>query len=308
MIARDITRDCETLLALAIALWCIAHATIARAEHCPAEAQLRQRVEAQLGEPNAWSTFAIAIAVEQSERGYRLKLDTERDGAHGTRVFEAASCDEVVDAAALLLTLMVDEARSEPAPPTAPVPPPPPPPPRTKPHRRARATLQAAALSELGYLPRIGVGAELAVGAAIRDSRIELTGLWLPDVHSKRGDDGARVSIGLWAARLGYCHRLVGQRVALFGCLGMELGRASGQGSGLALQRERSYLWSAGHAALRGSVSLGRGVALLLEPALAVPFARRRFVSVDAQGAPDEVLHTPAPVSGRVAIALEASF
>jgi hypothetical protein len=309
MLARDITRDCELLLALALALFALARAEIVRAEPCPAEAALRERVVRQLDDPTALSSTELAITVEELDGRYRLTLDTEHEGAHGTRVFEGVSCEEVVDAGALLLVLMLDQERSEassvPAPaPRAALPTPAPAPPR----RRAHATLRAAVLGELGYLPRAGVGAELAVGVALRRARIELTGLWLPDVRSEREPDGARVAIGLWTARLGYCQRLLGRRVALFGCLGLELGQAHGQGLGLTQERERTYLWSAGHGGLRASFALGRSFALLLEPALAVPFARRRFVSVDASGAPSERLHTPAPVSGRLAIALEALF
>ncbi len=321
MIARDITRDCERFLALAAALLALGCATLAHADSrtaswpeivpCDAERQVRQRVEQQ--DPAAYTVIGISIQLEQHDHSYRLTLDTERDGNQGTRVFEAGSCGEVVDAAALLLTLMLDEVRSEAPTPAAPPPPPPPaptppPPPPAAPRRRAHAIVQAAALGELGYLPRAGAGAQLAAGVAVQRSRIELTGLWLPDVRSGRGADGARVAIGLWAARLGYCHRLVGRRVALFGCLGLELGRARGQGLDLSQRRDRAYLWSAGYAGLRGSLALGRGVALLLEPGLSVPFERRRFVSIDASGDPSEALHTPAPVSGRLAIAVEASF
>ncbi|HEY6878772.1 MAG TPA: hypothetical protein VI299_12170, partial [Polyangiales bacterium] len=254
----------------------------------------------------------FTIALQPHEAGLRLTLDTERDGQRGARVFEGASCTEVVDAAVLLLTLMLEADAREPAPveqPPAEQPPAETPPVEQPPsRRRARATVRAAVLGELGYLPRAGLGAELGAGVAFGASQLELNGLWLPAVHSPRHEDGARVAIGLWAVRPGYCHRLFGRGVSLFACAGLELGRATGRGSDLSLQRERAYLWSAGHASVRASVALGRRVSLLLEPALAVPFARRRFVSVDAEGVTRSGLHTPAPVSGRVAIAFQASF
>ncbi|HEX5661042.1 MAG TPA: hypothetical protein VFX59_27810 [Polyangiales bacterium] len=324
MIARDITRDCLLFPALVTALLAMTMATIARADSravarpswplaapCDAEQRVRQRIEQQ--DPAVWTLIRADIRLDEHDRGYRLTLDTERDGVQGTRVFEAPRCADVVDAAVLLLSLMLDEARSEeiPPPPPPPLPPPAPPPPPPAPapvERRVRASLKAAALGELGYLPRAGGGLEAALGLAVNASRIELTGLWLPDVRSGRGSDGARVAIGLWAMRLGYCHRLVGSRLALFGCAGLELGRAHGEGLDLTDERDRAFLWSAGHAGLRAALALGGGLALLLEPAVAVPFARRRFVSIDASGSPSEGLHTPATVSGRVAIALEAVF
>jgi hypothetical protein len=326
MPARDITRDCALVCTLACTLLAGLVPAIVRAESrggpqrpswpdsagpCRAQDEVKERVERQVG-PSAWLELEIAVAVDEGEGGYRLTLDTERDGVRGSRVFEGTSCAEVSDAAALLVLLMLDETRPSPPPSPEPAPAPmrAPVPARPAPAstRRAHATLRAAVLGELGSLPRAGLGAELGIGVAFRGSRVELAGLWLPGVKSRRADDGARVEIALWAARLGYCHRLVGRSLALFGCAGLELGRASGTGIDLSQQRDRSYLWSAGHAALRAALALGRGVSLSLEPALAVPLARRRFVSTDADGSFREALHTPAPVSGRVAIALEAAF
>jgi hypothetical protein len=322
MPARDITRDCALVCALLAAIV----PAIVRAESravpprapwpdsagpCRAQDEVRERVERQVG-PSAWLELEVAVTVDEGERGYRLTLDTERDGVRGSRTFEAPSCAEVSDAAALLVLLMLDASppSSPPSPKPAPEPAPAPLPARPPPAstRQARATPRAGALAEFGTLPRASLGAELGVGVAFRNSRVELTGLWLPGVKSGRADDGARVEIALLAARVGYCHRLVGRSLALFGCAGLELGRASGTGIDLSQRRDRAYLWSAGHAALRAALALGRGVSLSLEPALAVPFARRRFVSTDADGTFGEVLHTPAPVSGRVAIALEAVF
>lgn len=323
MIARDITRDCERLLALLVALVVLTLGAIAQADSraspmpgwpetaCDADALVRQRVERQ--DPAAFTRVSASVQVEVVARGFRLTLETERDGENGRRELEAPTCKEVVDAAVLLLMLAVDHAQGEPAPPLEP----PAAFPRevatparapSPPARRVRATVAAAALGELGYLPRAGAGAELALGMAIARSQLELRGLWLPPVRSRPGSDGARVAISLWAARLGYCQRLSGRRLALEGCLGLELGRASGAGQDLALQRARAYLWSAGYAGLRLAISLSPKLALTVEPGLAVPFSRRRFVSTDAAGAPNEQLHTPAPVSGRLAIALKLSL
>lgn len=300
---------------------------------CPERAWVLARIEAQLARPLGRARTTLVAHARIDERGgtYVLSLDTAHGDNRGSRRFEARRCDEVSQAAALVLALSIHatwaEQQDEAA--IAEVPSPPAREPADDPSasltapergvtRRSRArptryATRAGALVERGLLPRIGVGVELSGTASWRRSHLELTGLWLPPVRSAASPDGARVDVSLFAARAGYCHTLVGSRpprprVQLFGCAGLELGRASGQGVGLARPEHRVSLWSAAALSLRLSTRLYRRFGLYLEPALALPFLRRQFVSSDAQGRRVAILHTPQRTSKRVGVGLELFF
>jgi hypothetical protein len=96
--------------------------------------------------------------------------------------------------------------------------------------------------------------------------------------------------------------------VSLGACLGFELGKAFGRGVDLRLPEPIHLVWAAGWLAARVAVTLDAHWALVLEPALAMPVERGRFVSSDAQGAPSATLYTQALLAKRVSLALELSF
>ena len=303
---------------------------------CIVRSDLAQRIEAQLGGPlrEADFTFSFSAHIERTADGFRLVLVSEHGGQHGERTFEGATCREVSEAAVLLIALSLDDARASQG--GAPA--------REAPadatqsgaskaapaqggqataqaHDRPRAYggLGAGALLDVGTLPRAAVGVELGVSLALARSRLALSALGLPAVQSERARDGSRVEVGLWAARLGYCHTLLAMpgasaaarastRASLGACLGFELGKAFGRGIDLRLPEPIRLLWAAGWLAARVSVALDAHWGLSLEPALAMPLQRGRFVSSDAQGAARVTLHTQALVAGRVSLALELSF
>jgi hypothetical protein len=340
MTSRDIIRVCGLLLALhggATLVTSSAHAD-SRAEperawlddapvptECPTQAQLVQRVESHLGRSlrEADPELRLSARYERTPEGYRLTLRTARAGNdalsdRGTREFSGAQCGDLAEAGALLIALSIDPlavpGAGQPTRPDdqtdAPAPAATETPARAdQPERAVRGALRAAGLLDVGYLPRAGAGAELGASVSLRRSRLELTGLWLPSVRSARAaDDRARVRVALWAVRASYCQRVLGQRSALSGCAGLELGRASGDGVDLAAAQNKSFAWVAGWLALRASTELRHWLGLSLEPGVAIPFARSRFVSSDAAGATRAVLHTPSPVAARVALSLEALF
>lgn len=308
---------------------------------CPTREQIVARIESHLGRAlrDADPSLRIQTSYERTQAGYRITLLTAHEGDEdplaiaGRRAFEGASCSDVADAAALLVALGIDPLAAASVPSSTPEPsaagprarPPsvpsrtagsevgrePPSAPQTRAAGSLRPGLRAGALLDVGYLPRAGVGLELGTGLSSGSSRVELTGLWLPGVSSSRAEAGARVKVSLWALRASYCQRFLASargRLRAAGCAGLELGRASGDGVDLLDARQQRYLWRAGWAALRLSSALTRWLALSIEPGLAVPFARARFVSSDADGAVRSVLHTSRPVSARVALSLEALF
>jgi hypothetical protein len=315
---------------------------------CITRADLERRIEEQLGRPLSKADFAFSFSahIQRGADTFRLVLVSDYDGQHGERTFEGATCREVSEAAVLLIALSLDDARaSQGAAPAreAPASATQSGAPRATPARAEQAATQAhdrprahwglgaGALLDVGTLPRAAAGVELGASAAFARSRFGLRALGLPAVRSERTSDGSRVEVGLWAARLSYCHTLAvvpgahaaarastlgsradepsaSTRLSLGACLGFELGKAFGRGVDLRLPEPIRLMWAAGWLAVRAAVALNQHWALALEPALAMPVERGRFVSSDAQSAPSATLYTQAWLVKRVSLALEVSF
>jgi hypothetical protein len=269
---------------------------------CPDQAYVLQRIEAQLARKlgERRMTLRASVAIAHDEAGYRLTLRTVRGEERGERVFQAVSCSEVSEAAALLIALTT-EAPEPPRAALAPVDP--------SPARAASYLLRAGLTGERGSLPRVTAGAELALAVAWQRGQVELAALWLPAVHSERSAQGARVAVTLWTTRASYCHDLLGRRLRLLGCAGAEFGRGTGRGSALRNATVRHYAWVAGFIGLRVVSELTQRLRLYLEPGLAVPLFRGRYVSLGADAErDDEVLHTPSVASARLAFGAQLAF
>lgn len=83
---------------------------------CPAReawlGSLRARVD-----PTVWAEAApklrASVRIEARASGYALALETELDGATGQRQLEAARCEELVEASALIVALAIDPSAAE---------------------------------------------------------------------------------------------------------------------------------------------------------------------------------------------------
>jgi hypothetical protein len=344
MIARDIIGVCSLAWTLACAPLTLASAPVARAEssehrvirwpeevpdgaECASQAQIERRIEEQLGGSlrEADRAYTFDVRIDKRADHWQLRLVSEHEGRRSERSFEGQSCREVSEAAVLVIALSLDDSRLDVAgasdgpaageagerssvtgadeasagtPPEA----------LHERSTRPRWAVHAGALLELGALPRAAGGVELGVGLTWSRARVLLSGLGLPGVHSERARDGARVQVSLWTTRLSYCQQLLGRDASVSLCGGGELGRVSGRGVDLSAAKRPRSVWAAGWLALRLALRLTTQLDLTLEPALAVPLARRRFVSSDAQGRPREELHTPAAVSARIGLGVEARF
>ena len=162
-------------------------------------------------------------------------------------------------------------------------------------------SLRAGGVLEGGFLPGVGLGAEIALSLNIDRSHGELAGMWLAPKASERRWDGSAVEVTLWAARASYCHDLAGRRInRLAACGGVEIGQAYGRGIALSPSQVRNFLWSAGWLSIRLTSQLLPHFGLVLEPALGIPFTQHRFVSTTPTDNRSIVLHTPRPTSKRV--------
>lgn len=154
-------------------------------ETCPTRADVVEQLSRAVDSGGKELPPLTARAVVSHEANqWRLELETEMDGRHGTRLLEADSCEGLARAATLVLALTLgeglarrqaeDEARA--AKPPAPSPPPPPPPPplarRFVEPQRARSsntlswvTLGVAAdpLGSLAPMATLGFGVESGI-------------------------------------------------------------------------------------------------------------------------------------------------
>lgn len=323
MPARDITR---VLLAL-LALTSCAVAARARAASeldltwpaiagCPRRAQTIARIEEQLGRKLGEVDDALRAEarITRSALGYTLTLTTEHGSAHGERTFQAPRCDEVQEAAVLVIALSLGQAEAaraeqqrepEPAPEQAVEPDAGERSELRAPSRRRRSivSMRAGATVEGGFLPGAGIGTEVALSFHVASSHIEAAGLWLAPKASDARFDGSAVQVTLYTGRLTYCHDLIAVRRNQLGmCGGVEIGQAYGEGRGLSQSMVRGFLWSAGWLSMRLTSQLLPHFGLVLEPAVGIPFSQHRFVATTPSEDRTAVLHTPRPTSKRITL------
>jgi hypothetical protein len=76
---------------------------------CPSEAAVQRELATRLGERSGLAVQATGT-ITQGPRGYRLRLETTADGQSGLRELEAVDCQQLADAAEIIVALMVDPA------------------------------------------------------------------------------------------------------------------------------------------------------------------------------------------------------
>ncbi|WP_437669554.1 hypothetical protein [Sorangium sp. So ce131] len=255
---------------------------------------------------------------------------------------EGASCDELVEALALTIAILLDR---EPAPPPAPTPapappptptraptpapaPPPPPaapaptPPAAPPLRPAPqpprwdVAVELGAAESVGLLEPFWAAAMGDVSLRTRAWSVGLGAVWLP-AHDIPFSPGT-VHLGLAAATARGCATIAGELdgLRLSACAASLIGAVHGAGRGFATDREDSAPWIAvgGTALAEGSLFGARALGWSARATVLVPVAQARF-TVDRRaggeaGAPvttDAVLD-PAPVGLLVGVSARVSI
>lgn len=267
----------------------------------PASARLRVRVDA---------------TVTRDERGYRVALVTEADGARGERSLEAATCASLADATAVIVAMMLDPASAPVGPASAPVatvaasPPPaesgevPPVPEAPPPERRVAGVLLAGGALDSGLGPGTKVGLMVGGGLTIDRLRLDVLG---SSFASRAGrveaapDAGGDVTVRSLLAR--GCVTPSPAIVASYACAVAGAAQVSAAGFGVEAPSSGSasfaVVGASGFTALRltASVSLELGAEAL------VPLARPRFVLERVGDA-----HRVAPVALGLRAALGVAF
>ena len=264
----------------------------------------------------------IDFEINLARRGstWHLRLDAleadKRGGApvRRSRELQAATCAELVDAAAVGIAMSVraltESERPAPAPPDTvaspppPAPPPPPPSDVARPATTGRSALagRLAVVGDAGALPAPAIGIEIGAVLPLRRVRIGLSGTALaPRDAQTAGGAGGEVDLIYGAIEI--CAPASDRRVQLFGCGGFELGRLSAEGIGIMRPRLGTALWEAARAELGVGFPIGPRLVLAIRAGAGVPLSRPQFVINGSTP-----VHRPAAVVARAAAGVELEF
>jgi hypothetical protein len=280
-------------------------------EGCPGARALDERLRTSLGgDPAELGRLGLVQAdVEPQPGGYRLTLSVHDGERVSERVFEAARCAELVEAAAVAITLALQAPAVEIPPPPASEPPrvsPPPPaardeapPPEPSPAGTSlRWSLGAAGVLDVGALPSPALGVAISGRVALGAWSLGPYGVVLAPQQEAVGP-GEQVEFGLFVAGLRGCYGALSGSLELSGCAAFEAGRFQAQGVALSPGRDVQDTWLAPSAGLGGGWHIAPGVRFDLGLDAIAPLGRKQY-SVNRS----EYVHAPSALSGRLSLGL----
>lgn len=261
---------------------------------CPDADDVKRRVERILNRPlmlahNEVLSVKAEVRAPGDDRAWRVDLETDNGQRAATRALAAASCDELANATAILVAILLEPPSSSSTPVTAPSPTPPRPP-RAEAHAAARSATRwsAGAAGGLigGALPAWSPGAGVHGAVTWHALRTQLGAMiWLPAEKTvdPAGTQGAHFNLFSGHAQL--CAQWPGQRLQPGLCSGAQLSvlRAKGFGPGVTPEaRQATFVSISAGPALVWRHS--QRLSFLVDAALLLPLGHRRFVL--AGGAP----------------------
>jgi hypothetical protein len=254
-----------------------------------------------------------AHAVVAHGQTWGLAMETELAGRPGRRSIEAASCQDLADATALIIALMIDpDAVAAHATQPRPVAPPPPaqaaPAPQKKP-RTIQYLVGIHAAGSQGTLPSVDAGLGGGIGLAGRLWRVELRGTYglRRDQRAAAPPSAPTNSYGQFnftAAALAGCFNLGREGLAFGPCADAELGVVSAKGVNVSQSLPADTAWLALGAGVYAAVSLGPHFSLPLHLDVLAPLRRSEFVF---KNLPGRVFQAPA-VGARISAGIELHF
>jgi hypothetical protein len=233
---------------------------------CAQSEQLVFQVERALGAPlAAMGNLHLQVHVARTAPTARALLRIAEEAPEPSiseRKLDAPSCEKLVDTLAVAIALAIEAAAPEPV--AAPKPPPPAAPPPVAPVPSAAPvavdTLEpeddtrgpiprvlVRLVGDVGSLPAPALGIGLGAQLGWSGFQLELTGTLWAEQHTSLGtaaDVGADLSLA--TGGLAACTSPLATSSFVFAlCLGAEVGRASGLGTGISAPRGASGLWLA---------------------------------------------------------------
>ena len=272
-------------------------------DRCPTAPQVEARIEQRLGAPLDQLDHAIAATVTRDGDVLVAHVELVAPGDREARTLAAPSCDELVDAIAVIVTRLARvHARPAVAVIDTELPPLPAPPPIVEQSPPWTLGARLAGLAGIGMLPSAAYGAEVAAHVARGPASAELAySRWArsagPSMSQTLG--GIAVDFAATTARLGY--RLgplpVSARAET------ELGWMRGTGMGTLGGRTGRVTWVAAGAGLAADWRATPWLRLIAAADAFVAIDRPRFELPDA--AP---VYEAGQLSGRVSMGIEVAL
>lgn len=275
------------------------------ASGCGSAESVLARVEQLLGRPLAQRSgrsFVVSGSVQPGPAGQQLTLRSTSRAGVWTRKLTADDCEQLTEAAALVLALAVAPGRASELMAAAAEPPP-----VTDDASQPTTTrdlsfeLGAGIGLSWGDLPSARPGVAASAGLGVERWRLAVAGAWWLPSSAEQPPFSSELS--LWTLGLDVCRDVLsGEHLRMAACLGAEAGRARAVPAGDLIERATgSHAWLAALAHLRGVVELLPRLSLGLHVGMDAPLTRRRFVVESADGE-TVVLHRPSPVGLRALV------
>ncbi|HWO10848.1 MAG TPA: hypothetical protein VNN80_15245 [Polyangiaceae bacterium] len=284
---------------------------------CPGALEVHARLTSVLGgEPESLGKLArVRGSVVRSGAGYRLVLEALERDRRSSRLFEASSCEDLVETAAIAIALAIAPESAPPLPngevlETHIVPAPAAAaadepvesdPPDNAEGASVRGLASAGAVVEYGALPGPTPGVAVGGGVRLGALSLGLHGAWLA-TDTLRVAPGRDVEFDLIYAGMRGCYALPTWGPELGACACFEAGRLRALGLELDQGRAVEDLWLAAGAALEARWALGRALGLELRAEPMLPLNRKEYT---INGSDD--VHTPSRVSARLYLGLTFS-
>jgi hypothetical protein len=277
---------------------------------CPSSGEFAEQVAART---RLWSSspgLSVQVEISAVPEGNLGRVVLSRAGRHTERTLVAPNCDELVQALALVVAILIDPlAQTGPLParPEGAAVPPASTPPRTQPvrwhvHTGADFLLEGALAPELAPGVRLFVGLERASPAA------PLSSLRLSGFHARSGEipapEDASAEFELSGVRLDACSFGLGYGAfRAVPCLFGEIGALAASGKHPAGRGSDTVPWGAVGAAARGSLSYAGVLFVELEAGALLPLVTYRF-----QFEGQEPIHETPVIAPEFALGLGARF
>jgi hypothetical protein len=265
--------------------------------------------------------LSFAVRLRRERDTWTLELETRREsGAPSTRTLEGKSCNEVTNAAAVVIGLSIRDSVPAAAGAVTETPPPaaaenpgdhseqvaePSPavhPASQEPARRLAHELAAvvtlAGILDTASLPGPALGVALSGGARYAGFAFEVQGTALVPQMLELGA-GQSAEFNLLAGALFVCLTPGAASLTLLACAGLELGRMSGEGHGVTNPKLGSALWDAVRLDLGGELPLSANWRLSARVGLMLPVSRPEF-QLDGQD-----IYRPAALGFRAGLGVE---
>jgi hypothetical protein len=280
-------------------------------EGCPDVHALEHESEQQLGEPLANYALEVEgnVREEAAQLTLSLRITLPAQAETRERSLHAASCQELLEAAAIAIALAAAESGENPQGVAVQqnTEPREPPPRAAKPEpaevsEPMRLELGAAGTAAIGALPHPGFGGELQLAWMHGWLRLGLAATWFPE-RSMQLTANQRATFGMYFAELLLCGQAELASARLFACATGALGRIGAHLDGPATPRTETTAWRT--LGIRVGISYPILPPLELTAALAVaaPFTRPHFYMEPTASV---ILHEPAAVTA--ALLLGAVF